>query len=61
MAEHLFLRTTTIAVIWDFDTTLIPGYMQVPLFRHFKPPEAGPDSSCLSGAAELRVPAAFYS
>ncbi len=24
-----------IAVIWDFDKTLIPGYMQKPLFRHF--------------------------
>jgi hypothetical protein len=34
MGESLFLRTN-IAVIWDFDTTLIPGYMQEPLFRHF--------------------------
>lgn len=24
-----------IAVIWDFDKTLIPGYMQKPLFDHF--------------------------
>jgi hypothetical protein len=24
-----------IAVIWDFDKTLIPGYMQKPLFEHF--------------------------
>ena len=23
-----------IAVIWDFDKTLIPGYMQKPLFDH---------------------------
>jgi hypothetical protein len=34
MSEPLFLRTT-IAVIWDFDSTLIPGYMQEPLFHHF--------------------------
>lgn len=25
-----------IAVVWDFDKTLIPGYMQQPLFDHFK-------------------------
>lgn len=25
-----------IALIWDFDKTLIPGYMWEPLFRHFK-------------------------
>lgn len=24
-----------VAIIWDFDKTLIPGYMQAPLFRHF--------------------------
>jgi hypothetical protein len=34
MNDHMFLQTT-IAVIWDFDTTLIPGYMEVPLFQHF--------------------------
>ena len=25
-----------IAVIWDFDKTLIPGYMQAPLLKHFE-------------------------
>jgi hypothetical protein len=30
----LFLQTT-IAVIWDFDKTLIPGYMQDPLFKKY--------------------------
>ena len=34
MAKHMFLRTT-IAVVWDFDSTLVPGCMQEPLFRHF--------------------------
>jgi hypothetical protein len=34
MHEQIFLQTT-IAVVWDFDTTLIPGYMQTPLFNYF--------------------------
>lgn len=30
------ITKTTIAIIWDFDKTLIPGYMQDPLFRYYK-------------------------
>ena len=33
--SQLFTQTI-IAIIWDFDKTLIPGYMQSPLFEHFK-------------------------
>ena len=39
MARPLFPQNV-IAVIWDFDKTLIPGNMQKPLFRHFDVDEA---------------------
>ena len=39
MATPLFTRNI-IACVWDFDKTLIPGYMQGPLFRRFGVDEA---------------------
>jgi hypothetical protein len=34
MAVHIF-SGNIIAVIWDFDQTLIPGYQQSPIFAHY--------------------------
>lgn len=34
MSAPLFTQTI-VAMVWDFDKTLIPGYMQAPLFRRF--------------------------
>ena len=39
MASTLFTQNI-IACIWDFDKTLIPGYMQAPLFRRYGIDEA---------------------
>lgn len=39
MASPLFTQNI-IACIWDFDKTLIPGYMQAPLFRRYGVDEA---------------------
>jgi hypothetical protein len=39
MTAPVFPRTT-IAAIWDFDKTLVPDYMQKPLFAHYGVDEA---------------------
>jgi hypothetical protein len=35
LAVHIF-SGNTIAVIWDFDQTLIPGYQQTPILEYYK-------------------------
>ena len=50
MASTLFTQNI-IACVWDFDKTLIPAYMQAPLFRRFGVDEAGfwAESSAMAG------------
>jgi hypothetical protein len=36
MPEERLHRQNIVACIWDFDNTLIPGYMQEPIFRRFE-------------------------
>ncbi len=33
--ENTLRSREIVAVVWDFDKTLVPGYMQTPIFRHF--------------------------
>ena len=55
MATTLFTQNI-IACIWDFDKTLIPGYMQAPLFRRYGIDEAITVINwCASTLEELKV------
>jgi len=33
--ENTLRSREIVAMVWDFDKTLVPGYMQAPLFEHF--------------------------
>ena len=33
--ENTLRSREIVAVVWDFDKTLVPGYMQTPIFQHF--------------------------
>jgi hypothetical protein len=55
MATTLFTQNI-IACIWDFDKTLIPEYMQSPLFRRFRVDEANfwAETNALAGHYQKR-------
>ena len=38
--NHQIHGQNIVACVWDFDKTLIPGYMQRPLFEHYDIDEA---------------------
>ena len=42
MTKKTLHRQNIVACIWDFDKTLIPGYMQAPIFKAY-----GIDARCL--------------
>ncbi len=56
MAEENLHRAAIVACLWDFDKTLIDGYMQSPLFRHYGVEEKRfwEEVSALPGAYEGR-------
>ncbi len=55
MSSTLFTQNT-IACIWDFDKTLIPSYMQAPLFRRYGVDEANfwAETNALAGQYRKR-------